>query len=503
MAAVVFVTVATLYANTIGHYLVWTDSFEIAQHHMLAADASTLHALWLPDQLRGENYYRPMQSLVNTLDWWVWRERWAGFHLTNVLLHALSAVVLFFIGRRILTRVSRAPASTVTSGAAVAALVWAVSPLKSESVAWLADRCTLLQVLTLLAFLGGFALLERLADDPASRPRPLGVACVALFYLLGILSKETAIVMPLLLGLTQWLCRLRVPARRALVVYGPLAAVPVVYLVVRLGWLWYPHEFEAQRDLYTRALTQLVVTVDYLRNVVAPFSPRASDAVAMHASPDAVVVAAFALLVALAAGALFLLRRRDERLPVWALAWFVVCLGPTANLLASQRHFRGDRYLYLASFGLVLAAVALLSRLRRPWPALIGVAFFAASSWATLSRNREWRANEADDTAFFALEAAREPHFREALGHLCLSYAQRHEYDRALGYCEAGLAIDPRAWSSTAWQPRSFHALLVDVYTQAGDCERGLRAARSAIAKYPDDPSFRQRLGSLLRRCGS
>lgn len=495
----IFVLVAAVYVNTIGHYLVWTDFFEIGQHRMLAADAATRHALWLPDQLYGENYYRPVQALSNTVDWLIWGDRWAGFHLTSVLLHALVAVLLFFIGRRILARI---PVTAATEVAAAAALVWAVSPLKSESVAWLADRCSVLQVLTLLAFLAGLRLLERLADDPTFRPGPFAPAMMALAYLLGILSKETALTMPVLLLLTQWLCQLKVTWRRALVVYAPLVAVFVAYLGVRLVWLWHPHQFEAQSNLPTRLMTQMIVTVDYLRNVVAPFHPRASDVVALHSGPDLAVLAAFAVWVALLGGALWLWRRRGQRLPLWALGWFVVCLGPTANLLASQRHFRGDRYLYLASFGIVLAACALLSRLRQPWPVLMCAVFLAAAGWATLTRNHEWRSNEADDTAFFALEAERDPHFREALGHLCLSYSQRGEYERALGYCRQGLQIDERSWSSTAWQPRSFSALTVDIYTQQGNCEQGLAAAREAIQKYPADASFRQRLGALLRRCG-
>jgi hypothetical protein len=494
VAAIVFVVVALLYANSVGRYLVWTDFFEIRDHHMLAADRATLHALYLPDQLRGENYYRPVQAIVNTVDWWIWHERWEGFHLTNVLLHACCATIVFFLARRIWVRL--VGESSATIGAAAAALLWAVTPLKSESVAWIADRCTLLQAFTLLALLRGLALLERLAEEPTFRPRAIDVA---LLYLLGLLSKETAIVMPLLLALTQWLCRLNVP--RAKMVYAPLAIVAAAYLFVRFGWLWFPHAYEAESDLATRVLTQSIVTVDYLRNVIAPFSPRASDVVAIHSGVDGSVAIAIAVLAVLAVIALRFWKRRDERLLAWALAWFAVCVAPTANLLVSQRHFRGDRYVYLASFGIVLAVVALLGRLRRPWPALLGGVFFLATGVTTLVRNREWRANEGDETAFFALEAAREPHFREALGHLCLSYAERREYDRALTYCDAGIEIDPRAWTSTAWQPRSFAALRIDVYTQSGDCTRGLAAARNAIAKYPSDASFRDRLGALLRRC--
>ena len=85
-------------------------------------------------------------------------EPW-GYHLGNLLLHAANAALLFFVARRLLTVAVISPAPAVALGAAVAALLWALHPLRVESVAWVTERrdvlCGFFYLLAVLAYLQG------------------------------------------------------------------------------------------------------------------------------------------------------------------------------------------------------------------------------------------------------------------------------------------------------------------------------------------------------------
>ena len=88
-------------------------------------------------------HFQPLTWLSYTFDWSLWQRETFGFHLTNVLLHAMTAIVFYFLTRRLLAPAARADRLTsgpVVLSAAFAAAVFALHPLRVESVAWLAER---------------------------------------------------------------------------------------------------------------------------------------------------------------------------------------------------------------------------------------------------------------------------------------------------------------------------------------------------------------------------
>src|SRR5438128_3535895 len=98
------------------------------------------HLRWMWTTHRG--HYIPLTWMTLGLDYLLWDMNPVGYHLTSLLLHAANAVVFFFVVRRILTRAlpssERGHALAVSAG--VAALVFAIHPLRVESVAWVTER---------------------------------------------------------------------------------------------------------------------------------------------------------------------------------------------------------------------------------------------------------------------------------------------------------------------------------------------------------------------------
>jgi hypothetical protein len=124
-----------------------------------------------------DQYYRPLGLLSHALDWTLWGQNAAAFHATNIILHALSTMLVFVLGRRFMD----------LTGAATAALLFGLHPANHEAVFWIAARFDLLATLFTL-----LALVCLFRDD--GRSYVMGVACFGL----ALLSKESALALPII-----------------------------------------------------------------------------------------------------------------------------------------------------------------------------------------------------------------------------------------------------------------------------------------------------------------
>src|SRR5437899_7273828 len=142
-------------------------------------------------------HYIPLTWMTLGLDYLLWGMNPVGYHLTNLLLHAADAVVFVFVVRRLLTRALPSPsehgyALAVSSG--VAALVFAIHPLRVESVAWVTERRDVLSGLFYLLTI----LLYLRAREREERGRGWYWLSVAAFVC-ALLSKSMVVNLPIVL----------------------------------------------------------------------------------------------------------------------------------------------------------------------------------------------------------------------------------------------------------------------------------------------------------------
>jgi hypothetical protein len=182
-----------------------------------------------------------------------------------------------------------------------------------------------------------------------------------------------------------------------------------------------------------------------------------------------------------------------------AAGWFSSASGRPANIL-QQTHFRADRYLYLASFGLVVLAVDaadrglgwLGARLRWPGPAIergrriVVLLVLIVLAVATTTRNLEWKNNET----LFTREVSRHPLFREGLLHLCMMAMARGDEPAALEMCRRGREVDRREYAASVHTDRSFTVALGEFLAKRGKIDVALAIARESMARHPDDPAY-------------
>src|SRR5215470_15175202 len=155
-------------------------------------------------------HYIPITWLTFGLDYVIWGMQPAGYHFTNLVLHAANAVLVYWIAKRMLTTACPAASETaLRMSAAVAALFFAIHPLRAESVAWATERR---DVLSGLFFLTCVATYLRAVAAAGARRRGLLSVSVAAFVL-AMLSKSIVMTLPLLLLVIDWypLRRLQAP----------------------------------------------------------------------------------------------------------------------------------------------------------------------------------------------------------------------------------------------------------------------------------------------------
>jgi tetratricopeptide (TPR) repeat protein len=444
-----------------------------------------------------------------------------GHHAVSAGLHALNAALcllaLLAFTRRLWPSV-------------VVAALFALHPLRVESVAWVAERKDVLS--------GTFFFLTLLAHARyARRPGALSYGLVALALALGLLAKQMLVTLPfLLLLLDRWpLERLRPGTARRLV----LEKLPLVALAVGAGLatLFAQHAGDAIRSfealpLGVRLANAAVATVGYLVATLCP-----SDLAVFYPHPGLVtddfavlgprVLGAAALLLALTAGAWRMRATRPELLVGWL--GYLLLLAPVVGIVQVGAQWMADRYAYLTLVPVYVAVVFGLDRaLRtaRARAALVVAGLAAALACVPLTRAqiRVWtdtrtlfehalavtehnyvahinlgylehsqgNLDEAERHYLAALEVApRMPDTHSNLGGIHLV---RGEHDRARARLEHAIALDPTFVNA--------HLLLGVLEEEQGNPDAALRSFEAAVRAHPDSVEARLLLAEAQGRAG-
>jgi tetratricopeptide (TPR) repeat protein len=330
--------------------------------------------------------WTPLVVISHMLDCQLYGTNAGWHHLTSVLLHMASAIVLFLVLKGMTAALWRS---------AFVAAVFAVHPLHVESVAWIAERRDVLSGLFFMLTLGAYARYVR-------HPQFLGrYLMVALMLSLALMSKPMVVTLPfVLLLLDYWpLKRFTQPAGRLIpwrlivekipllalsgaacaatfIIFAQRNAIPALPLSLRIG-------------------NALVSYVAYLRQMVFPVGLAVYYPHPGSSLPIWKIIAAFVLLLVISAGAIAARRKRPWFLFGWL--WYLGMLVPVIGVLQVGLHARADRYTYLSQIGLYMlltwAAADLCTGLRHRRLVLGGcaTAILTALIFCAYTQTTYWR----------------------------------------------------------------------------------------------------------------
>ncbi len=358
-------------------------------------------------------YYRPLSFLSLAADRLIWGDHPFGFHLTNLLLHVGSALILFLLVRRWRPGEGNFPLAV--------ALAWALLPINTEPAIYVSARHDVLfNFLYLLAFLAYL-----------SWKRPWNILLYGCLGVAAFLAKEMAVTLPVAVLLHDLILRpgageARTPSFKWACA-GHLSLL-VVLLAIRLLTL---SSSGALTDLSPPdAFLVLSVGWHYLKVLAAPLSYSIDRSQDVEASGTA--ACCFLAALALTAGLLFALTKPADskyrrRLVLFASSWSAVSYLPVSNLVPLYS-ICAARYLYLPLLALVIACAAALSApglagnllLRRGLPALGAVLFAVVIYRSSLF---------ADDRRLYEASLAESP--RSPMLHNNLGLVEKREGNHA------------------------------------------------------------------------
>lgn len=466
-------------------FLLWDDDKNFLDHHAWRG-LSLAHLRWMATTCHG-GPYQPLAWLTLGVDHALFGMDPRGYHATNIVLHALGAVTFFLLAARLLPLASPSLAGRARLPcAAAAALLFALHPLRVESVAWITERRDVLSGIFLCA-----SILSYLVH--ASREEGHRAAYVASLGLLlaSLLAKASGIILPiLLLLLDAW--PLRRPIRRALVEKIPFALIAAPFAGIAL---WgQATQTGAMRSLGEHGILDRLAQAAYaavfypaktlvprnlipIRELPSPFDPLEARFVIC-----AIVVVATTLL-------LFRLRRSAPAL--WtAWAAYLVVLAPVSGLAGVGPQLVADRYAYLACMPFALLAAGTIFVNARGLALPFSLALVALLGTVTWRQSRYWH----DTETLFTRTLSVHPGSYVAHDLVGRALAIRGLRREAAEHYRAAIEIAPAHPI-----PRNNLGLLL---LEEGRVEDAIEQFRRALQGSPDYARARSHLGIALFRAG-
>jgi tetratricopeptide (TPR) repeat protein len=458
---------------------IWDDDDYVTKNQTLRS-IDGLRRIWLEPGAVPQYYPLTFSSLWT--EYQLWGPRPGGYHLTNVLLHASAAILLW-----------RALVQLALPGAWLAAALFALHPMNVESVAWITERKNVLSAVLYLAAALAYLRFAFPARGEIGRPwlYALATAC----FLGALLSKTVACSLPVTLGLLVWWKRGRLTARDGATLLPWLAMGLALALVT--VWMEKHHVGATGADwslsLVERALVAGRALWFYAGKLVWPHPlifiyPRWRVDAGMwwqYLFPLAAAAVPFAF---------YALRQRIGWGPLVAVAIYAITLAPALGFIdvyPMRYSFVADHFAYHASMGLIaLGAAAMVSRRADLGSAAVPAAVVLLGTLGVLT----WRQGYVyrDLHTLWADVLAKNPDCSMAHINAGMVSYQAGRAGDAVAHFRQAIRIDPRDADA--------HDNLGMALAALGRIEEAMAAAAEALRLDPADAGTHNNLGNLLAR---
>ncbi len=416
-----------LYGNTLWSPFVFDDLHSIQNNLFIKHPRYAslfFQGYYTSETIVQQGMFRPLLLLTFALNYFFSGLRPLGYHLINILLHFLNAVLLYSLLKALKKDIPWGVCTLVT-------LLFAAHPLNTEAVGYITSRSDVLLTFFILC---GCILYIR------------GKIWFSLvLYLLALLTKEIALVFGLLiiaydfsLSASGKLFLGRIRQRG--IFYIILIAVTASYWSYR-GFVLHSHiatisSVAPLRSAWSNILVQSAVTFFYLRMFLWPYPLSIHHPFpGLNSLWDPIAFSSVAAIASM--GILVVALKKKQPLISFCIAWYLICLSPKfyarLYVVAAEHHF------YLASIGVYIMIAALLSKPYLRWRRPIvyaAVSFFIACSILTWSRNHDW----SDAFRLWSHELKVEPSSTIAMYNLGVQYLERGDYAQARRLIEETMA---------------------------------------------------------------
>ncbi|MFC1477935.1 tetratricopeptide repeat protein [Candidatus Margulisiibacteriota bacterium] len=463
-------------------------------------------AVW---DYRGEayasNYYRPLMHIIYTMAYHIFGLRPWGFRLINILFHAGTTILVFLLALRLFNKDGKPSSGKDHSRlpAFLAALLFAVHPIHTEAVTWIAG---LPDVSFTFFYLLAFYLYIQLDRSKTQNIFPRSNILCLLFFFLALLCKETALTFfPLILVYDYLFERSqnnRISLCNLIKWYLPYITVICGYLLLRtyaLGRLTPSVQIHFDLSLYQQIINIFPLFVQYLVKLIFPVNLNSFHVLHPISSLWGWAgVSAFIITIAFLM--LIIITGKTGKVLCFSLLWILIPLLPVLYVPVLGVNPFAERYLYLSSAGFVLIVVILFKKLLwrfslHPrsvlWLSGVLVVLLAGSyAIGTVQRNPVWK----DNLSLWSDVVQKAPDAPTAYNNLGTVFGSKGQIDRAIVSFQKQIELNPA-------YPQA-HFNLGKIYADRGQENEAAYHFRKALERSPNYAEVHNSWGVVLARAG-
>jgi tetratricopeptide (TPR) repeat protein len=485
-----------VFGQTLRHPSINFDDQEyVFENPKINTGLTSTGVFWAFTHSHAENWH-PLTSISHMLDCQLFGLEAGWHHFTNVLLHTIAVVLLFLVFREMTGALWRS---------AFVAAVFAIHPLRVESVAWIAERKDVLSGVFFMLTLGAYV---RYVREPSS----IRYLIVAVLFGLGLMTKSMLVTLPFVLlvldywplgrfahvspaepkpknGFARWWCHTSIPTRLILEKI-PLIALSAASSIITLFAQKRAAISVESLPLVWRMNNAFVSYVAYMWQMVCPIRlalvyPHPEYRLSLRG-----VALAIAFLTGVTAVVVAFRRKHPYLITGWL--WYVGMLVPVIGIVQVGAQARADRYTYLPQIGLYLIATWTIADLSVAWRyrrQILGVAaaiVIAGLAWLAWIQNTYWRDSEALWNRTLAVTS----HNDVAHASLADLLLRSDRIDEAISHSEEALRIHSRNGSA--------HNTLAFGLFRKGRVDEAVAHWKESLEIRPDDINAQAYLAWVL-----
>jgi tetratricopeptide (TPR) repeat protein len=462
-----------IYANSFNNQLFWDDDDNIVKN-LYIRSWKFLPKYFTENLIAGaglhSNYWRPLLLFSFSLDYKIWKLNPLGYHLTNTILHALNAFLIYYLLSLIF---KNHKLSFFT------ALIFLLHPLQTEAITYVSGRGDPLSIFfILLAFI--FYILVK------ERKQKKYLIFSYLFFTFALLTKESTIFFPALVLLYEILEREE--WKTIFFKISPLLLIALLYFILRLTILnfgqtlnLYGEENIFTKNIHYRIFTFLNILLTYYSLYFFPLHLHMErTAPILTTFFNLNVIFSFFILLLILFISIYTLKK-GNKIFAFGFGWFFISLFPFSNILVPISGLLYEHWMYFPLVGLSLilnySIFEILPKLKFskflvPTSYFLFLLFLGFLSIRTILRNFDWK-----DPITFYNQTLKYSETARVHNNLAMAYADKKDFEKAIFHYQRAIEISDI-------YPQT-HNNLGNAYKEIGQTEKAIEEFEKAIKMDP------------------
>lgn len=486
LIVIILLVAIGVYSNAIFNDFVYDDTPQVLENIWIRdftylPDIFTNSVWSFQDKNIISNYYRPLMHTIYLINYQIFGLSPWGFHLVNVLFHAGVCVLVFLISSQLLGKSGFTETSANILPSFIASILFAVHPIHTEAVTWVAGLPEL--TFTLFILLSFYYYIR--SSDYSKADHLLSMT----FFFLATLCKETALTLPIILICYDYaFAKPNSSFSSRIKNYVPYFLISAVYFLLRVQALGgiAPIKRHAELSVYQYAINVFPLFCEYLEKLVLPIKLNV-----FHVFHPIESIYETKGVVSLFITTLFILvtfiALKKDKTAFFSFTLIVVPLLPVLYIPGVGENTFAERYLYLPSVGLVILVALAVGYLRREHilrktvtTSLLAVTLSSFFFVVTISRNSVWK----NEYSLFTDTVKKSPDGALPNGYLGKALLDRGKIDEAIEQLQIAIKLDSGFIDAYVWLGNAYN--IKKMFDEAATCYQAVLQMQpdNALAYY-------------------